>query len=89
MIDRWSAYRGKETQVDVTNTVCVACSVGCKVNVLTRNNSLVRIEGDWDAEVNEGVLCEAGRFKPMTVECERIATHFGAQERRPQSRHMG
>ncbi len=74
LIDRWSAYRGKETQVEVTNTVCVACSVGCKVNVLTRNNSLVRIEGDWDAEVNEGVLCEAGRFKPMTVECERIAT---------------
>ncbi|PKN99593.1 MAG: hypothetical protein CVU42_07740 [Chloroflexi bacterium HGW-Chloroflexi-4] len=74
LIDRWSAYRGRETQVDVTNTVCVGCSVGCKVNVLTRNNSLVRIEGDWDGAVNEGLLCELGRFDPMKVECERIAT---------------
>lgn len=74
LIDRWSAYRGRETQVDITNTVCVGCSVGCKVNVLTRNNSLVRIEGDWDGEVNEGVLCEVGRFDPMKVDCERIAT---------------
>ncbi len=74
LIDRWSAYRGRETQVDTTNTVCVGCSVGCKVNVLTRNNSLVRIEGDWDAAVNEGVLCEVGRFDPMKVDCERIAT---------------
>jgi len=74
LIDRWSAYRGRETQVDITNTVCVGCSVGCKVNVLTRNNSLVRIEGDWDAELNEGVLCEVGRFEPMSVECERIVT---------------
>lgn len=74
LIDRWSAYRGRETQVDVTNTVCVGCSVGCKVNVLTRNNSLVRIEGDWDSEVNEGVLCEVGKFEPMKVDCERIAT---------------
>jgi formate dehydrogenase major subunit len=41
---------------------------------LTRNNNLVRIEGDWDAEVNGGVLCEVGRFDPMKVDCERIAT---------------
>ncbi len=74
LIDRWSAYRGRETQVDTTNTVCVGCSVGCKMNVLTRNNSLVRIEGDWDAEMNEGVLCEKGRFEPMKVDCERIVT---------------
>ena len=74
LIDRWSAYRGRETQVDITNTVCVGCSVGCKVNVLTRNNSLVRIEGDWDGAVNEGLLCEIGRFDPMKVDCERIAT---------------
>ncbi len=74
LIDRWSAYRGRETQVDITNTVCVGCSVGCSVNVLTRNNSLVRIEGDWDGDVNGGVLCEVGRFDPMKVACERIAT---------------
>lgn len=74
LIDRWSAYRGKETQVDKTKTICVGCSLGCGIDVLTRNNSLVRIEGDWDATMNEGVICEVGRFAPMSDNCERIAT---------------
>ncbi len=74
LIDRWSAYRGKETQVDSTKTICVGCSLGCGIAVLTRDNSLVRIEGDWDAAMNEGVICEKGRFIPMTEKCERIAT---------------
>ncbi len=74
LIDRWSAYRGKETQVESTKTICVGCSLGCGINVLTRNNSLVRIEGDWDAKMNEGVICEIGRFTPMKDKCDRIAT---------------
>ncbi len=74
LIDRWSAYRGHETQVDNTKTICVGCSMGCGIDVLTRDNSLVRIEGDWDAKVNEGVICEVGRFAPMTEKCERLAT---------------
>jgi formate dehydrogenase major subunit len=74
LIDRWSAYRGKETQVESTKTICVGCSLGCGINVLTRNNSLVRIEGDWDAKMNEGVICEIGRFTPMNDKCDRIAT---------------
>jgi formate dehydrogenase major subunit len=74
LIDRWSAYRGKETQVEKTKTICVGCSLGCGIDVLTRNNSLVRIEGDWDYKMNEGVICEVGRFSPMTEKCERIAT---------------
>jgi len=74
LIDRWSAYRGKETQVDKIKTICVGCSMGCGIDVLTRNNSLVRIEGDWDAKLNEGVICEVGRFIPLTEKCDRIAT---------------
>jgi formate dehydrogenase major subunit len=74
LIDRWSAYRGHDEQIDKTQTICVGCSIGCGVDVLTRNNSLVRIEGNWDASINEGVLCEVGRFKPLANTCDRIAT---------------
>ncbi len=74
IIDRWSAYHGKETQVDKTQTVCVGCSVGCGIDVLTRDNNLVRIEGNWDAEINGGVLCETGRFTPMDDHRERVLT---------------
>ena len=74
LIDRWSAYQGKETEVDVTKTICQGCSVGCNIEVMTRDNRLVRIEGDWDAELNNGVLCDVGRFFPMIEERERLLT---------------
>ena len=74
MIDRWSAYQGKETEVDTTNTTCVGCSVGCSLDVLTRDNRLVRIEGDWNSEINHGLLCEIGRFDPMEENRDRVLT---------------
>ncbi len=74
LIDRWSAYLGKDKDVETTETICVGCSIGCGIEVMSRNNNLVRIEGNWDAEVNGGVLCEVGRFKPMVEERERIVT---------------
>jgi len=74
LIDRWSAYQGKETELDTTKTICHGCSIGCGIDVLTRDNRLVRIEGDWDAEINSGVLCEVGRFHPMVEERERVLT---------------
>ena len=74
LIDRWSAYRGHDEQADQTKTICVGCSVGCGIDVFTRDNNLLRIDGDWDASVNEGVICEIGRFKPLDTKCERIST---------------
>lgn len=74
LIDRWSAYRGKETQVEKTQTICTGCSVGCGIDVLVRDNNLVRIEGNWDAELNEGVICKIGRFFPLAEERTRILT---------------
>lgn len=74
LIDRWSAYRGHEVNFDSTKTICVGCSIGCGIKVFTRDNNLVRIDGDWDSPVNEGVLCEIGHFKPMTENRDRIHT---------------
>ena len=74
LIDRDSAYRGRETQVEHHLTTCIGCSVGCGVDVLTRDNHLVRIDGDWDAAVNAGVICKAGRFEPVNDERQRVVT---------------
>ncbi len=74
LIDRWSAYRGRETQVEKTQTVCAGCSIGCGIDVLVRDNNLVRIEGNWDAELNEGVICKIGRFEPLAEERNRLLT---------------
>lgn len=74
LIDRQSAYQGKETDVEQHKGVCVECSVGCQRNVLTRDNRLVRIEGDWEAEFNHGLLCDKGRFIPLEDDRNRILT---------------
>jgi formate dehydrogenase major subunit len=74
LIDRQSAYQGKETEVEHHVGVCTECSVGCTRDVLTRDNRLVRIEGEWEAPLNQGLLCEYGRFLPLEDERARLLT---------------
>jgi predicted molibdopterin-dependent oxidoreductase YjgC len=38
------------------------------------DNRIVRIEGDWEAAVNHGLLCEHGRYDPMQNTHDRITT---------------
>lgn len=65
LIDKDSAYLGQEAHLTRTASICVGCSVGCGIQVLSRDGHLVRIEGDWLAPVNQGVLCEVGRFSAL------------------------
>lgn len=74
LIERASAYRGREKDSQKVKSTCVGCSVGCGIVMVTRDNNLLRIEGDWEAPVNEGLLCEVGRFRPLDDAGERILT---------------
>ncbi|MCD6291654.1 MAG: molybdopterin-dependent oxidoreductase [Anaerolineae bacterium] len=73
-IDRHSAYLGLDAEVEQTPSVCVGCSVGCGIEIATRDNHLVRVDGDWEAPVNDGLLCEVGRYQPVRDERKRIVT---------------
>lgn len=72
LMDRRSAYRGLETEVEHTASICTACSLGCAMNVVTRDNQALRIEGDWDGAVNGGVMCVAGRFDILDEARKRV-----------------
>lgn len=74
LIDRKSAYLGQEKNLDVTKTICVGCSLGCGIEVVSRNGQMIRIEGDWDAPINGGVICKTGRFEPVFEGRERLVT---------------
>jgi formate dehydrogenase major subunit len=74
LINRQSAYLGLESNARRIQSVCIGCSVGCGVELVVRDNQLLRIEGDWDATLNGGVLCELGRFQPLEDERQRIKT---------------
>jgi formate dehydrogenase major subunit len=73
-MDRFSAYRGRDKEVDRVSSTCAACSIGCGVELISRDNQLLRIEGEWDAEVNHGILCVAGRFDPLLDNRRRLFT---------------
>ena len=74
LIDRTSAYQGHEKGMTQIKSVCVGCSVGCGLNLIVHDNRIVRIEGDWDAAVNHGLLCELGRYTPMQNTRDRISS---------------
>ena len=72
LMDRASAYMGATDEITRVKSRCVACSVGCGVEVIVRENRVIRVEGDWDAEPNHGLLCEVGRFGLLNEKRERV-----------------
>ena len=62
LMDRASAYMGATKEITRVKSSCNLCSVGCGVDLVVRGNRVIRVEGDWDAEPNEGLICEIGRF---------------------------
>lgn len=73
LVDRKSAYMGREVHVERTASTCTFCAVGCGTSVVTRAGRVLRVEGDWDAP-NHGVLCVAGRFEPLYDRRGRITS---------------
>jgi formate dehydrogenase major subunit len=71
--DRKNAYVGQEKHVDRIKSTCLFCSVGCSTELLVRSNHILKIEGDWEAEPNKGLLCSMGRFEPLYEEKRKRA----------------
>ncbi len=72
LIDARSAYGGREKDVTHTETTCVQCSIGCTLDVVTRYNRLLRVDGVWGSEPSGGLLCVDGRFKPLYDNRKRV-----------------
>ena len=72
LMDRASAYMGADDEITRVKSTCMACSVGCGVEYIVRDNRVIRIEGDWDAAPNKGLLCEIGRFVPLHDQRRRV-----------------
>jgi len=73
LIDRTSAYLGHDKQMTVTRSVCRGCSLGCGIQIHTRDNRIVKITGDYEAE-NVGTLCKTGRFLSLDEKRTRLTS---------------
>ena len=74
IIDKTSVYQMHDKDLTEVKSICTGCSVGCSIRIMVRDNRIVRIEGDWDGSVNHGVLCEHGRYDPISESRQRITT---------------
>ena len=68
LCDKRSAYMGRNIQTEHIKSTCNQCSIGCGMEIVTRGGNVLRIESDWDAEINAGLLCKNGRFDPLYEE---------------------
>jgi len=73
LFSKVSAYRGRASEGKFVRSVCSMCSVACDINVLVKDNNIVRIDGVNLTGVN-GQLCVKGRFQQVETVRPRIAT---------------
>lgn len=71
LMDRRSAFIAHGCQTRRVKTTCVGCSVGCGIVAQVRANTVIKIEGDWEAN-NQGLLCSLGRFDSLELPDQRI-----------------
>jgi formate dehydrogenase major subunit len=71
IINKASMYKGKSETCQKVQTVCSGCSIGCEINVMVRDNNIIRIESP-DIASPRGVLCKIGRFGNLQPKGQRI-----------------
>jgi len=55
-------FRARPWDLDVVESTCTACAVGCRMALQSSSNRLVRHLGVDSEPVNHGWLCDKGRF---------------------------
>jgi formate dehydrogenase major subunit len=72
LFNKRSAFMGRDAQTQKIKSTCSQCSIGCGMEIVTRGGNVLRVESDWEAEVNNGLLCIHGRFEPLYDQRVRI-----------------
>ena len=73
IFSKLSLYKGSTSDCQQITTVCSACGVGCELNVLVKDNNIVRIEAPRLTELR-GPLCSMGRFELLRETRARVTS---------------
>jgi formate dehydrogenase major subunit len=63
---------GRNLETKGVMSACSQCSLACGVQIVTRGGNVLRVEGDWDSPLNQGLLCNKGRFEPLYDDRVRV-----------------
>src|SRR6266536_1608855 len=55
-------FESRPWDMDHTASVCSKCAVGCSVTLWRRRNQLVRVTSHENDDIDEGWICDRGRF---------------------------
>src|SRR5919202_3035960 len=60
-------YRFKARPWDLVRTpsICSGCAVGCNIEVHSRTETVLRLVSRANAEIDDGWLCDRGRFETV------------------------
>jgi formate dehydrogenase alpha subunit len=62
LIENPSRFKGRWKDLDMTETTCPYCGVGCTLELYTKENKIIKVRGKEKAIENKGSLCVKGRF---------------------------
>jgi len=65
LTSRQYRFKARPWDLERTPTVCAGCAVGCNVEVHTRDGRVQRIVSRENREIDDGWLCDYGRFDTM------------------------
>jgi formate dehydrogenase major subunit len=71
IFSKLSLYKGTPADCQRVTTVCPACGVGCHLDVLVKDNNIVRIDASEPTGLT-GPLCKQGRFELLRETRRRI-----------------
>jgi formate dehydrogenase major subunit len=74
IFDKFSMYKARRDECQVTDSVCPSCGVACEIKVFTKDNNLVKIEAPDPAGNPRGSLCRMGRFDLVAPKEGRITS---------------
>jgi len=74
IFSKLSIYKGKTDECQRIKTVCPSCGVGCELDVLVKDNNLIRIEAPDLTGDPKGALCRMGRFGLLQATPPRITS---------------
>jgi NADH-quinone oxidoreductase subunit G len=60
-------FRARPWDLDIVESTCTACSVGCRITVESSRTEVLRYQGVDSDPVNWGWLCDKGRFSFQAV----------------------
>ncbi len=62
LVPKYSFGQGRPWQTEQTEAVCPYCSLGCKLNLHVKDNTLIGVTPANESPVNKGQLCAKGKF---------------------------